>query len=609
MGDNDTRVPSAPDYRELGVSGTRILSGLVYEETIPALTGLNLFKTYNTMRFDATCAALKKAIELPIRASRWFVEPASDDPKDIDKADFAHWVLYDFGSQSMDDVLRLALGCLDFGFSVLEVCYQFIPDGEYKGKVGWNKLAWRNQATKWRWNMGEINGMQELVSMTQLAPPFYTQVDIPRNKFLQFVNMLEGDNYDGWSLFRPAYKNWFIRDQLYKIQAIGLERTYMGIPVADLPENYSDEMKALAMQIVTNLRTDDNAGITKPTELGLEILHNAINAGTEMQAAIAYHSREILKSSLAHFLDLGSAGSSGSWALSSDQSELFLMAINAPANMLEQQFNLEPGLPALMRFNFPDASSDNMPHLTHGDIGQRSFSTGMGRTIMALGQWGFLTPDDATEDWFRQVLDMPERDSTIDAEALKTLIPEMFPGRADVGRTFAPKTPGLPVPQTPMNKQIPATKQTPQTPMTPQTKMTPQTPGGGGQVQTGNGALMSELGIRAPWERPIGRLNAENRLRIRLTEELIDTLDRAKQETGRVPERPSIRMARTRRPYALSMAEPTVKQRIAAINAKAKSGDLKPLAKPSAKKVVSRHQLQARQQGRDIERFFTELKS
>src|SRR5579862_5386789 len=135
--DADTRVPQRPDLRELGVSGTRILSGLVYEEQIPALTGLQMFKTYQTMRFDATCRALKKAIELPIRAARWFVEPASDDPKDIEKADFAHWVLYDFGSQSMDDVLRLSLGCLDFGFSVVEVDFKYKPDGEYAGRDGW----------------------------------------------------------------------------------------------------------------------------------------------------------------------------------------------------------------------------------------------------------------------------------------------------------------------------------------------------------------------------------------------------------------------------------------------------------------------------------------
>jgi hypothetical protein len=594
VADQDTRVPAKPDYRELGVSGTRILGGIPYEEVIPALSGMQAYKTYNTMRFDATCSALKKSIELPIRSARWFVEPASDDPKDVDKADFAHWCMYDFGDQSMDDVLRLALGCLDFGFTPLEVCYQYIPEGDYRGKVGWNKLAWRNQSSKWRWNMGEINGMQELVSMTQLAPPFYTQVDIPRNKMLLFVNDLLGDNYDGTSIYRPGYKNWFIRDQLYKIQAIGLERTYMGIPMATLPENYSDEMKTLAMQIVTNLRTDDNAGITKPMDLGIEILHNTINAGTEMQAAITYHSREILKSSLAHFLDLGSAGSSGSWALSSDQSELFLMAINAPANMVEEQFNLEPGIPALMRFNYADAKVGAMPKLTHGDIGQRSLQA-LGRTLMALGQWGFLTPDDTTEDWFRQVLDMPERGETVDAEALKDLLPAMFPAPDDLGRSH---TAG----------RLAPVKAVGATPVAPQLKAVP----GGAPAQppaTGAAALMSELRARAPWERPSGRLTPQERVRIQLSEHLVDTLDQIKRETSRVPERPSIRMARTRRPYVVAMSEKTPKEKIAAINAKAKSGDLKPVGGTQPpKKIVQRHQLAARKQGKDIEKFFKGLK-
>ena len=244
-----TSVPSKPDFRELGISGTKIFAGIVTEETVPQLQGWNAYRTYQGMRFDATGSALYKSIELPIRSARWFVNPANDSPEAVKYADFCHDNLYNFGSQSMDDVLRLSLLCLPFGFSWNELIYSQFEEGPWKGLVGWDNIAYRSPATKWRWNHGYVNNRRQLVSVTQLAPPFYEQTDIPRNKLLLFVNDLEGSNYDGFSLFRPAWKDYFFRDALVRIRAIGLERGYMGIPRATLPQGYGDDLRDLAKQI------------------------------------------------------------------------------------------------------------------------------------------------------------------------------------------------------------------------------------------------------------------------------------------------------------------------------------------------------------------------
>ena len=68
-------------------------------------------------------------------------------------------------------------------------------------------------------------------------------------------------------------------------------------------------------------------------------------------------------------------------------------------------------------------------------------------------------------------------------------------------------------------------------------------------------------------------------------------------------------MAKRRRPYELQLSE-SPKTRIAQVNARARSGELRPLRKESApRKVVPVHQLAARQQAQDIRRFFTELSS
>jgi hypothetical protein len=544
---NDRR----PDMKELGVSGSKIFAGLLSVDPNPALQGLNGFKVWQSMRFDPTGAALVKSLELPLRSARWFVDPTSDDQKDVDKADFIHDNLYTFGSQSMDDVLRLASTCLPFGFAVMEICYAIHNGGPWEGKVGWDKLAWRSQDTKWRWNMGEIDGRQELMSMTQLAPPYYQQIDIPRSKLLLFVNDQEGDNFDGWSLFRPAYKPFVFRDQLYRIQAVGLERSYMGIPDIQLKEGYTDEESALALQIVQNIRTDDQAGVVRPAGMEFSYLTNKLE-GRSMQDAIEHHDTQIVASALADFLKLGTKAV-GSFALSSDKSDLFLYALNAKANYFAEVFNLDPGIPQLIRYNFADADDMAMPRLQHGDIGERNMSQ-LGRTLMALGQFGFLTPDDQTEDKFRQMLDLPEREYSYDDRDLLAMIQTAQPALPEWKAGAAPE------PRVPSPLNVAAATAAAKTAGGPM--------GGPGEGSPGEMTMaeaqarywpeyrkFQELMVRNRWRRPSGRVTSQQRAAVRTTERLAELFSEMQADSLRPVERPSAKVLRLRQPYRVRGAE------------------------------------------------------
>jgi hypothetical protein len=563
--------------RELGVTGVKILAGLIYEEVNPQLQGLNGYKIYQQMRFDPTCAAGLKTYEFPVRSARWFVQPASDDPADVEKADFIHDQLFYFGSQSMDDVIRLAFTHLPFGFSWLENCYEFIPNGRWQGKIGWTKLAWRSPSTKWRWNMGEVDGAQELISVTQLAPPYYEQIDIPRNKLMIFVHQQEGDNYDGWSLLRPAYKPYFFRDKLYIIQAIGLERAFAGIPKISLPIGYSPEMASLAKQIVTNLRTDEQAGVVLTEDMVMEMLFNKLE-GAAMQLAIEHHDTQIVGSMLSDFVKLGHKAV-GTQALSADKTDLFLYALNAEANAFAQVVNLAPGIPQLVRYNFVDADDLAMPRLTHGDIGERALDR-LGRTLMALGQWGFLTPDDATEDKLREMLDLPEREYDFEDRDLLDLITQaqpMEPTYRVTDRNLSPRLrPNTLVPD-PTDPRSQGMLPQPQQPAG--NRQPGQAPVGGGRP-TETATSMSEyrrmqaeayerfmagevdpksrmldMRLKNRWARPKGRPDAATRIRIKLAERLAEDLNDLQSHFDGVPERPSERVARLRLPYVVRAGE------------------------------------------------------
>jgi hypothetical protein len=580
-----------PNLKELGVSGTKLLAGLVFEEELPQLQGLNAYRTYNRMRLDPTGAAMLKAVEFPVRSARWFVEPFSDSPKDVERADFIHDMVYVFGSQSMDDIIREAYTNKPFGFAAMEIIYEVIDGGRWDGKIGWDKLAWRHPLTKWRWNMGEVDGRQQLVSMTQLAPPYYEQVDIPRNKLMLFTYNREGDNFDGTSIFRAGYKNWVFRDNLYRIQAVGLERAYQGVPVVTVPEAFSDEMAGLGKQIVTTLRSDEQAGVVIPANVGFEIMHWPLE-GTAMQAAIEHHDTQILASSLAAFLKLGTKNV-GSLALSQDQSELFLDALNGDANQFAETFNLDPGIPTLIRVNYKDADDMEMPKLAHGDIGERSLEK-LGRTLMALGQWGFLTPDDATEDKLREMLDLPQREYDFEDRDLWDIItkaqpdfpnwrigPRNFPARLRPGTLVPdptdPRSAALMKQEQDTAGPLNARSKAP-TPAKPATPVKGKTPVGGGKPTDGGPGDFSErmmdfsetydrymteqeklLDIVQAnrWKRPKGRPTEETRIRMRLTEKFAEALDDIAPGRARrsIPDKPSIVLAKNRRPYVVRAAE------------------------------------------------------
>lgn len=92
----------------------------------------------------------------------------------------------------------------------------------------------------------------------------FQEVSIPAEKLLVFSYRREGDNYEGTSVLRSAYKSYFIKDALYKFDAVRHERQSVGIPIIYLPDGASDDDKAEALQIVTNIRSTEQTGIVMP---------------------------------------------------------------------------------------------------------------------------------------------------------------------------------------------------------------------------------------------------------------------------------------------------------------------------------------------------------
>src|SRR5690606_870382 len=115
-----------------------------------------------------------------------------------------------------------------------------------------------------------------------------------------------------------------------------------------------------------------------------------------------HHTREILKSVLAQFVDLGSSGV-GSYALAKDQSQIFLMALDGTAKLIEEVINHE--IQRLVDYNW---NVEEYPTLTHADLGIKD-TEALASAIQTLSTAGMITPDPEMEDYLRKTLKLPEK--------------------------------------------------------------------------------------------------------------------------------------------------------------------------------------------------------
>jgi hypothetical protein len=247
-------------------------------------------------------------------------------------------------------------------------------------------------------------------------------VDIPIEKLIIFVNEKEGDNWEGVSILRTAYKHWYMKDSIYKIDAIAHERQGLGIPYVKIPSNATTEDEANAEEIVKNIRANEQAYI-KMSE-GWEFGFIDMKAGTirNPQATILHHDRQIVKNVLAQFLELGASGATGSYALSEDQSRLFLLSLQAVASHIAEVMN-KYAIPRLIDLNF---QVEDYPKLEFSKIGQVDFEA-LTSAIQRMSMVGLITPDSKLESYLREVMDLPEldKDEQAEKELLSTIDDEM----------------------------------------------------------------------------------------------------------------------------------------------------------------------------------------
>lgn len=402
-----SKLPAQVLFKDVGASGTYITEGYIREEDNAVLDGLSGLRIYDMMRrTDAQVYATLLAMEQPIRTTKWTVQPAVNEDGEVDEedkeiAEFVEEALFRRMDTTWDDFLRQVLTMLPFGFSIFEKVYKPIEDRVYIGKLAM-RLA--RSVERWQTEDGKPGITQTLQNnnYTEKGGIKPYRISIPQEKLLVFSYRREGDNYEGVSVLRSAYKHWKIKDQLYRFDAVRHERASIGIPKITLGAGSTETDREIAISMVKNIRGTEQTGVVLPNpDWVFEFVDLKGNSGTDIYEAIKHHNREISKNILAQFLELGDT-QSGSRSLSEDQSGLFLLTLAGVAQQIADTINRFL-IPELVKFNF---DTDRFPTLEFNKLGDLEYDK-WANALKTLADAGILTPDEDLEVFVRESMDLP----------------------------------------------------------------------------------------------------------------------------------------------------------------------------------------------------------
>lgn len=420
--------PPAPDIvrnydnmTQYGRIGQNKYAGIFFEEFDPNLQGRRGIEVYKEMsENDDVIGAILFAIEMLVRQVEFTVEPAGDTKQDHEAAEFVKGCMDDM-EDTWQDVLSEVLSFLPYGWSYHEICYKrrmgrnknALLNSKYDdGLIGWQKLPIRAQETLWRWEYDEED---RLVGMTQMAMPDFALRTIPKEKALHFRTKSRKNNPEGKSILRNAYRSWFFKKRMQEIEGIGVERDLAGLPILHPPEDVDiwnsedpDMVRSLAYaeKLVQNVRRDAIEGIVLPHGWEFELLNGGSKRQFEVGNIIERYDNRMAMSVLADFVLLGHQ-SVGSFALSSEKTELFSVAIGTYLKVICEAFNNQ-AIPRLIDLNEEHFKGiTGYPIMKHGDIETVNL-TEISTFLEKMIGIGLLAPEENLAKYVRTLGNLPD---------------------------------------------------------------------------------------------------------------------------------------------------------------------------------------------------------
>lgn len=401
--------------KERGASGTDIDGSVVsFTDYNPAMRGEQFFNNVDMMRkADGAIRCVSQVIKLPLLRTTCQIVPQEEDadPQDTLIAQTVHEKL--LGTTAMHDswqqTLRNILLMFDFGFCPIEKVW----DLDDEGFLHYSRLALRLPRS--------IDGFRvdsdgTLVAILQKNPNSTSDrvVRIPCPTYgAVFTWDKEGDDYFGQSIYRPMYKHWWYKEQLYRVDAVRLDRWGVGIPTAKIQKDYAVKPREeqVVKDVLRNLRANHQSWIYHPEEIEFGILAPSGQGGAlGLMDSVNHHDTMIFRSVLAQFISTGNQAF-GNYGSTKNYADMFLYAEQAAANFIEEEFTRQIIRP-MVDFNFdmslPNGKARPYPRLKFADV-QKIDVKSLAEALARLTSGKLIIPDDDLESFIRKFAGWPKK--------------------------------------------------------------------------------------------------------------------------------------------------------------------------------------------------------
>ncbi len=403
-----------PDFHHTptGSTGTEIFGGYFEEDYLDALRNNERADVFDKMRrSDPQVKMCLSAVKNPIKSSNIEIIPAGDDFYYHNDARLIEKILFESMATPFPRFLSEALTMIEFGYSMFEVTHKNFINSPVKDSegttilnsyTGIRNISWRSPKTIDRWNLNHETG--DLESVLQLAyGDLGRDVIIPAKYLLLFTLEREGSNYEGISLLRPCYGNWWRKNNYNKINAIGIEKFAVPTPIATIPQGkQSSTQYAKLITALEKYTTHQSNYLIKPEGFDIDLNTNTYDP-SKVEVSIENEDKRMVKAFLANFLELGMGGT-GSYALSNDLSDFFLTGLEFIAKEIAEQLNKNL-IPDLVKMNF--GPRDKYPTIQFNGISDKAGKE-MADILGTLTSAQIITPDDNLEKHLRKRLGITE---------------------------------------------------------------------------------------------------------------------------------------------------------------------------------------------------------
>jgi len=373
-------------------------------------------------------AAVEKGLTLPLRSANLTIEKPE---KDKGQTEFVREVLYSSGQTSgMKPDLVAVVSQMAYAIVSKKTFHELVFDRRKDGRVGYSQVAWRPPSTceaiRHRVS-GELRGFRQYIDW-QTAMELgqdrdiaqvgshddldYGYVRIPASRAVVHIHGQHRDPINGTSDLAVTHWAWTMQQKILMLWATFLDGQSQPKVVA----YGEDDGKANKLaRTIASLRGSGVVGVARdggldPTIKLFETLDTSGSGAAQFAEAVQYFEQCMTKSVLAGFLDLTSNATRGigSYALSADQSGLFLTSRQSAAKELAATVNDQLIAP-LVRVNFGHDAA--IPRLVFEQMGQEQSDKAM-QMLQQLGSAqnvsvppGFL---DLLIERVSQFLDLPD---------------------------------------------------------------------------------------------------------------------------------------------------------------------------------------------------------